>query len=317
MAANDRIGEVHALDLGLQLAMVQLGDPAAEDRGDLVRLADSPIGVEEPFAELVEGGATMKNQVVAEFGLGEEQPVPATGLFALLRGEEWGEAGQPLLAAGDEIARGEFVSQFLQALGVGARHEGVRTLAEVDALRAQAIGQPMMLVEAEACGERQVGAHAHEHAAPSPVVDVEIVLDDPALGELQMPTVAGSVADGDQDAGGFARLQHDDDLVRLGTPEVRFDEFVAAAFRRIHNWDVVLCRPRLQPLLKAIGDAMQDPPAHRIQLSVGVEKPDHSLRLLKRLDQSVEQDPVEAAIVETNAILVVLIEGVHGKPPSR
>jgi hypothetical protein len=32
------------------------------------------------------------------------------------------------------------------------------------------------------------------------------------------------------------------------------------------------------------------------------------------LDQSNEQDPLEAAIVETNAILVVLIEGVHGKP---
>lgn len=30
------------------------------------------------------------------------------------------------------------------------------------------------------------------------------------------------------------------------------------------------------------------------------------LRLLKRLDQSVEQNPVEAAIVEPNAVLVVL-----------
>ena len=188
-------------------------------------------------------------------------------------------------------------------------------MAEVDAFRAQAIGQPMMLVEAEACGERQVRAHAHEHAAPSPVVDVEIVLHDPALGELQMPAIAGLVADGDQDAGRFARLQHDDDLVWLGAPEVRFDEFVAATLRRLHNWNVVLRRPRLQPLLKAIGDAMQGASAHRVQLSVGGEKPDHSLRLLKRLDQSVEQDPVEAAIVETNAIPVVLIERVHGKPP--
>ncbi len=172
----------------------------------------------------------------------------------------------------------------------------------------------MMLVEAEACGERQVRAHAHEHAAPSPVVDVEIVLHDPTFGEL-LPAVAGLVADGDQDAGRFARLQHGDDLVWLGAPEVRFDEFVAATFRRLHNWNVVLRRPRLQPLLKAIGDAMQHASAHRIQVSIGVEKPDHSLRLLKRLDQSVEQDPVEAAIVETDAILMVLIEGVHEKPP--
>ncbi len=118
VAANDRIGEAHTLDLVLQLAMVQLGDLAAEDRGDLVRLADGPIGVEEPFAELVEGGATMKHQVVAKFGLGKEQPVLASGFFALLRGEERGEAGQPLLAAGNEIARRELVSQFLQAPGL-------------------------------------------------------------------------------------------------------------------------------------------------------------------------------------------------------
>src|SRR5271165_1874769 len=55
-------------------------------------------------------------------------------------------------------------------------------------------------------------------------------------------------------------------------------------------------------------------PAHRVQVSVGVEKPNAPLRLLKRLDQSVEQYPVEAAIVKANAVLVVLIEGVHGRP---
>jgi hypothetical protein len=59
---------------------------------------------------------------------------------------------------------------------------------------------------------------------------------------------------------------------------------------------------------------MQRAPAHRVQVSVGVEKPNHALWLLKRLDQSIEQDPVEAAIVKANAILVVLIEGVHRTP---
>jgi acyl-CoA synthetase (AMP-forming)/AMP-acid ligase II len=42
--------------------VVQLGDLVAEDRGDLVWLADGPIGVEEPFAELVERGATMEDE---------------------------------------------------------------------------------------------------------------------------------------------------------------------------------------------------------------------------------------------------------------
>jgi hypothetical protein len=56
---------VHVLDYGLQLALMALGDFAAEDGGDLVGLADGPIGVEEPLGKLVEGGATMEDQVVA------------------------------------------------------------------------------------------------------------------------------------------------------------------------------------------------------------------------------------------------------------
>jgi hypothetical protein len=38
------------------------------------------------------------------------------------------------------------------------------------------------------------------------------------------------------------------------------------------------------------------------------------LGLPKRLNQSVEQDPIKAAIVEANAVLMVLIEGIHGGP---
>ena len=69
----------------------------------------------------------------------------------------------------------------------------------------------------------------------------------------------------------------------------------------LQDRNVAFLRPLLQPLLKAIGNAMQRAPAHRVQVSVGVEKTNDPLRLLKRLDQSVEQDPVEAAIVKANA----------------
>jgi len=79
-------------------------------------------------------------------------------------------------------------------------------LPKVDALLAHPIGEPMMLVEADPRRERQVGAHAHEHAAPAGVVDIEVVLKDPALGELQMPALGGPVADGGHDARGLARL---------------------------------------------------------------------------------------------------------------
>jgi hypothetical protein len=43
MAADHGIGQVHVLDLGLQLAAIVLGDPAAKDHCDLVRLSDGSI----------------------------------------------------------------------------------------------------------------------------------------------------------------------------------------------------------------------------------------------------------------------------------
>jgi len=67
-------------DHGLQLAVMELADLAAEDRRDLVRLADGAIGVEEPLAEPVECGAAMKDEIIAELGLGKEQPMMAAGL---------------------------------------------------------------------------------------------------------------------------------------------------------------------------------------------------------------------------------------------
>jgi hypothetical protein len=101
----------------------------------------------------------------------------------------------------------------------------------------------MMLVEANPRRERQVGANADEHAAPAGVVDIEVELNDPALGELQMPAVGGPVADGGHDAGGLAGLQNDDDRIGLGAFEIGLDELVATPFRGVQNRNVLLCRP--------------------------------------------------------------------------
>jgi hypothetical protein len=90
-------------------------------------------------------------------------------------------------------------------------------------------------------------------AASSLIIDIEVELHNPALSKLQMPAVRRPVADRDHDARRFAGLQYGDDLVGLGTFEVRFDELVATALRRLQNWNVAL----LRPLLKAIGSAMQ------------------------------------------------------------
>jgi len=64
-------------------------------------------------------------------------------------------------------------------------------------------------------------------------------------------------------------------------------------------------------MLKLLGNAAQGLPAHRIQLPIGVEETDDAFWLLKRLNQSIQQDPVKATKMPTNAALVVLVVGVH------
>src|SRR5260370_20851034 len=99
VTADTWVGQVHVFDLGLQLAAVLFRDLATEDDGDLVWLTDGAVGVEEPLPQFVEGGPPMKDQVVAEFDLREEQPMLATRLFALCLSEKRSDAGRPFTAA--------------------------------------------------------------------------------------------------------------------------------------------------------------------------------------------------------------------------
>jgi hypothetical protein len=51
---------------------------------------------------------------------------------------------------------------------------------------------------------------------------------------------------------------------------------------------------------------------HPLSFLVGIEEADDTFGLLKRLDQSIQKQPVETTIGEANAILVMLEKGVHG-----
>jgi len=156
---------------------------------------------------------------------------------------------------------------------------------------------------------------AHNHPAPVPVVAIEVVLHDPALGDLQVPAVGLSVADCRHDPGRLSGLEDDDNLIRLGALEVGFDKFVAPAFWRVDNRRAPSIGLLLDPDLELFGGAPQHITADRIDLPVAVEKADHARGLLKRLDQPVEQDPVKAPVAEADAIRVVLIKGVHPRLP--
>ena len=133
-----------------------------------------------------------------------------------------------------------------------------------DAVLAHAVGQPMVLIETDTGGEWKVRADPHEHPSPIPVIDVKVVLNDPALRELEVPSVCDLVADGNHDPRRFSRLEDGHDGVRLGPFEIRVDKFVTTALRRFDNRDVALLGPLRHPALKLIGDAAQGVPGHRV-----------------------------------------------------
>ena len=47
MTTNQRLNKIQILDDRLKLSLVVLCDLATEDRGDLVRLADGPVGIQQ------------------------------------------------------------------------------------------------------------------------------------------------------------------------------------------------------------------------------------------------------------------------------
>ena len=118
-----------------------------------------------------------------------------------------------------------------------------------------------------------------------------------------MPAIV--FADRRQNPRRFTASHDDHDLIGLRPAEVRVDEFIAPTRRRLDDRRA----PRLgvghHPPLGLGGDVAEHRSTHGILVAVRVEEPDHALRLLERLDQPVDQDPIEAPIPEPNFILVI------------
>src|SRR5262249_18096359 len=225
------------------------------------------------------------DQIVAIFDLREEQPV---GAYPALGGrEEWHQDPQPLSGASLKIPRGERVGQPLESEGSTALKKSVRALTKADGLGLEPRGEPMMVVETKAGREREVRTDADEHASPIAIAQVEVVLRHPPAFVLQMPAVV--FADGDKDAGGFARLQDDDDLVRLSPPEVGFDERLAPlAIGRLDNRGVPLRGTGGHPAFVLAGDVAEHGLTHGVELSVTIEEANDAFGLLKRLNEPIE-----------------------------
>jgi hypothetical protein len=90
---------------------------------------------------------------------------------------------------------------------------------------------------------------------------------------------------------------------------------VVLALGGIQNRSTPLLAAVLEPILELVGDVGQGTLGDSFCFPVGVEEPQHALGLLERLDQAVQQNPIEATIGELDAILVMFEKGVHGNLP--
>src|SRR5436190_1668248 len=116
-----------------------------------------------------------------------------------------------------------------------------------------------------------------------------------------MPTVI--FPDGGHDGGGLARFDDGHDLIGLGTSEVAIHEVIAPAWGIFLNGYTPFLGAVLGPVVVLRSDVAQHLPTDGIDLAIGPEKADGPLFLLKGLDRGMEQDTIEATIIETDVIL--------------
>ena len=84
-----------------------------------------------------------------------------------------------------------------------------------------------MLIQTHSRREGEVRAQAHEHTPPTGMVQIEVVVDDPARAHLQMQAIVLLVAVGDPDPARLAGAENGDDFVGLDSLAVRIEEIVA------------------------------------------------------------------------------------------
>src|SRR5512135_2838461 len=218
------------------------------------------------------------------------------------------------MGTGLDMRGRELIGQFLQPRRVGAGPEGVGALTKGDALLAQPARQPLMAVETDAGAEREVRTDPQEHPAEIPVLEVEVVLLDEPVEEFDVVALTGE-ADGH--AGVLAALEDDGDAaLSLQLLAVGFDPlFPADALGGLEDLDVPLLGEGLDEVVVVGGDGPEVGGGHPGRLALLLEEADDTRGVLQDLDDVIEEDAIEAGVIEADGLLMVLDEGVPGGPP--
>ena len=124
-----------------------------------------------------------------------------------------------------------------------------------------------------------------------------------------MPAVFFS--DGDHDPGRFPGFENDHYVIFLGVLKVRIDKVITPSIGRIQNGHAPFLATVLDPVLKLLGDIAQEVASNPQTLAISIKETDHPFGLLKRLDQSVQKDPIKTTVAEFDAIFMMLVEGVQ------
>src|SRR5262252_1014215 len=194
-----------------------------------------------------------------------------------------------------------------------ASEEGIGTLFKSDPFGTHALSQPVVLIETNARREGQIGADAHEHPTPVLVVNVKAILHDPTLRQLEVPAVLGS--DGNHDPSRFPGFENDHHRIVLSVFKVRSNKVITPSLGRIHNGHAPFLATVFEPVLELLSNITQEIASNAQALAVGIKETDHSFGLLKRLNQSVQKNPIKTTVGKFDATLMMFAEGVHEFAP--
>lgn len=174
-----------------------------------------------------------------------------------------------------------------------------------------AVAEPLVAALAVAGGE--AGAGADEHPAEAPILEVERALPDEAVEERDVVALAGG-ADGH--AGVLAGLEDGGHAgLALQASIGRLDPLLTAD--ALGGTRISTCR-RSEGLDEAVvvgGDGPEVGGGHPVRPAFLPEEADDAGGVPQDLDGAVEEDAVEAGVVEANGRPVVHDEGVPGGPP--